>query len=251
MNLKLERDLVFFDLETTGVNIQDRIVELYAVRVKPDGSRKDIHHYIHPEMLIPEEATAIHGITNAMVADKPKFSELSLELSIFFKDADLAGFNIRRFDVPLLMEEFHRCGRYPILLRSCKVLDPFVVFLKKEPRNLAAALKFYCQEDHDDAHSAKADVEATMKVFEKQFEFYDDLGKSVSEVEAYVSEGYVGLDNKFRINKEGKVIFNFGKNIGKPIADDPDYLRWIYKESNMPIAVRTIAGDLWKQLIGE
>lgn len=251
MKLKLERDLVFFDLETTGVNVMDRIVELYAVRVKPDGSRKDIHHYIYPEMPIPEEATAIHGITNEMVADKPKFSDLSLELSIFFKDADLAGFNIRRFDVPLLMEEFHRCGRYPILLRHCKVLDPFVVFLKKEPRNLAAALKFYCKEEHEDAHSAKADVEATMKVFEKQVECYEDLGSTVGEVEAFVSEGFVGLDNKFRINKEGKVIFNFGKNIGKPIAEDPDYLRWIYKESNMPIAVRTIAGDLWKQLIGE
>ena len=251
MNLHLERDMVFFDLETTGISLQDRIVELYAVRLKPDGSRKEIHHYIHPEMDIPEEATEVHGITNEMVADKPKFSELSLELSIFFKDADLAGFNIRRYDVPLLMEEFHRCGRYPILLRNCKVLDPYVIFLKKEPRNLAAALKFYCQESHDDAHSAKSDVEATMKVFAKQLEQYDDLGKSVKEIEEYVADGNIGLDNKFRINKKGQVIFNFGKNNGKPITDDPDYLRWIYKESNMPIAVRTIAGDLWKQLIGE
>lgn len=251
MNLHLERDMVFFDLETTGISLQDRIVELYAVRLKPDGSRQEIHHYIHPEMDIPEEATEVHGITNEMVADKPKFSELSLELSIFFKDADLAGFNIRRYDVPLLMEEFHRCGRYPILLRNCKVLDPYVIFLKKEPRNLAAALKFYCQESHEDAHSAKADVEATMKVFAKQLEQYDDLGKSVKEIEEYVADGNIGLDNKFRINKKGQVIFNFGKNNGKPIADDPDYLRWVYKESNMPIAVRTIAGDLWKQLIGE
>ena len=251
MNLHLERDMVFFDLETTGISLQDRIVELYAVRLKPDGSRKEIHHYIHPEIDIPEEATEVHGITNEMVADKPKFSELSLELSIFFKDADLAGFNIRRYDVPLLMEEFHRCGRYPILLRNCKVLDPYVIFLKKEPRNLAAALKFYCQESHEDAHSAKSDVEATMKVFAKQLEQYDDLGKSVKEIEEYVADGNIGLDNKFRINKKGQVIFNFGKNNGKPITDDPDYLRWIYKESNMPIAVRTIAGDLWKQLIGE
>ena len=251
MNLHLERDMVFFDLETTGISLQDRIVELYAVRLKPDGSRQEIHHYINPEMPIPEEATDVHGITNEMVADKPKFSELSLELSIFFKDADLAGFNIRRYDVPLLMEEFHRCGRYPILLRNCKVLDPYVIFLKKEPRNLAAALKFYCQESHEDAHSAKSDVEATMKVFAKQLEQYDDLGKSVKEIEEYVADGNIGLDNKFRINKKGQVIFNFGKNNGKPIADDPDYLRWVYKESNMPIAVRTIAGDLWKQLIGE
>lgn len=251
MNMHLERDIVFFDLETTGVSIQDRIVELYAVRMKPDGSKQAIHHYINPGMSIPAEATEVHGITNEMVADKPNFADLCLELSIFFKDADLAGFNVRRYDVPLLMEEFHRCGRYPILLRNCKVLDPFVIFLKKEPRNLAAALKYYCQESHEGAHSAKADVEATIKVFERQLEMYDDIGQTVTDVEAYVADGYVGLDNKFRINKDGVVIFNFGKNIGKPIASDPEYLRWVYKESNMPIAVRTIAGDLWKQLIGE
>lgn len=252
MHIHLQRDIVFFDLETTGISIQDdRIVELYAVRIKPDGSKQEIHHYIHPGKEIPEEATEVHGITNEMVADKPNFSELSLEISIFFKDADLAGFNIRRFDVPLLMEEFHRCGRYPILLRNCKVLDPFVIFLKKEPRNLAAALNFYCQETHEEAHSAKADVEATMKVFAKQLEQYQDLGNTVNEIDAYVSEGFFGLDQKFRINKKGEVVFNFGKNNGKPIAADPDYLRWMYKDSNMPISVRTIAGDLWKQLIGE
>lgn len=252
MKLPLERDIVLFDLETTGISIQqDRIVELYAVRIKPDGSRQAIHHYINPGMDIPAEATEVHGITNEMVADKPSFYDLSLELSIFFKDADLAGFNIRRFDVPLLMEEFHRFGRYPILLRNCKVLDPYVIFIKKEPRNLAAALKFYCQESHEDAHSAKADVEATIKVFEQQLVQYDDLGNSVAEIENFVSDGYFGLDNKFKLNKQGQVIFNFGKNAGKPIADDPDYLRWVYKESSMPISVRTIAGDLWKQLIGE
>lgn len=251
MHLELKRDMVFFDLETTGVSIQDRIVELYAVRVKPDGSRQEIHHYINPGTDIPEEATEIHGITNEMVAQKPSFSDLSLELSLFFKDADLAGFNIRRYDVPLLMEEFHRCGRYPILLRQCKVLDPYVIFMKKEPRNLAAALQYYCQESHANAHSAKADVEATMKVFSKQLEKYDDLGKTAEEVEEFVADGNIGLDNKFRINKKGVVVFNFGKHIGKPIADEPDYLRWVYKESNMPISVRTIAGDLWKQLIGE
>lgn len=252
MNLQLERDIVFFDLETTGVHIQqDRIVELYAVRVKPDGTQQEIHHYINPGMPIPAEATEVHGITNEMVADKPSFFDLSLELSIFFKDADLAGFNIRRYDVPLLMEEFHRCGRYPILLRNCKVIDPYVIFIKKEPRNLAAALKFYCNESHENAHSAKSDVEATMKVFAQQLTQYDDLGNTVNALEEYMADGYLGLDNKFKINKNGQVIFNFGKNSGKPIADDPDYLRWVYKESTMPIAVRTIAGDLWKQLIGE
>lgn len=248
MNLQLERDLVFFDLETTGVTLQDRIVELYAVRLAPDGSRTEVHQYINPGMPIPEDATEIHGITNDMVADKPNFAELAHELGLFFSGADLAGFNIRRYDVPLLMEEFHRCGKYPILLRNIKVLDPFVVFLRKEPRNLAAALKFYCNESHENAHSAKADVEATMKIFSRQLDVYEDLGHTVAELENYVADGFKGLDNKFKINKNGVIIYNFGKNLGKPITEDIDYLRWMYKESSMPISVRMVAGDLWKQL---
>jgi DNA polymerase-3 subunit epsilon len=249
MSLKLERDLIFFDLETTGVQIQEhRILELYAIRLLPDGQRREMHHYINPGMPIPEEATAIHGITDELVADKPSFADLAEELAAFFSDADLAGFNVRRFDVPMLMEEFHRCRKYPILLKNVRVIDPYVIFIKKEPRNLAAAVRFYCEEEHEEAHAAQADVEATMKVFSKQLEKYEDLGSSVDALEAFVADGFKGLDTKFRINKDGVVVFNFGKNMGKPIAEDPDYLRWMYKESNMPIATRMIAGDLWKQL---
>lgn len=252
MRLELERDLVFFDLETTGVSIQEhRIIELYAVRVSPDGSRRDLHHYVNPGMPIPEEATAIHGITDELVADKPSFAEVSDELATFFSDADLGGFNVRRFDVPMLMEEFHRCKKYPILLKHVRVIDPYIIFLKKESRNLAAAVRFYCEEEHEEAHAAQADVEATMKVFSKQLERYEDLGQTVEALEAFVADGFKGLDTKFKINKDGVVIFNFGKNMGKPITEDPDYLRWMYKDSTMPIATRMIAGDLWKQLTGQ
>ena len=194
MRLELERDLVFFDLETTGVSIQEhRIIELYAVRLSPDGSRRDLHHYINPGMPIPEEATAIHGITDELVADKPSFAELSDELATFFADADLGGFNVRRFDVPMLMEEFHRCKKYPILLKHVRVIDPYVIFMKKESRNLSAAVRFYCEEEHEEAHAAQADVEATMKVFSMQLERYEDLGQTVEALEAFVADGFKGF----------------------------------------------------------
>jgi DNA polymerase-3 subunit epsilon len=250
MRLQLDRDIVFFDLETTGVEVTDRIIELYAIRLTPEGRREEVHEYIHPGIPIPAEATEIHGITDAMVADKPRFGELADRLSDFFSDADLAGYNIRRFDVPLLMEEFHRCARYPIRLQQTRIVDPYVIFQKKEPRDLSSALRFYCGQDPAAAHSARADVEMTMQVFESQLERYSDLEPDVAGLDRFAAEGYFGLDGKFRIDRQGRVIFNFGKNRGKPVSEDPDYLEWMYRKSDFPVHVRAVAGELWRRIRG-
>ena len=248
MRLNLRKDIIFFDLETTGVEVTDRIIEIYAVRLKPDGSREELHEYLNPGIPIPVEATEIHGISDAMVANKPRFSEKADMLASFFTGADLAGYNVRRFDVPLLMEEFHRCGKYPIRLRDTHIIDPYVIFLKKEPRDLAAALWFYCGQESTNAHSAKADVEMTLKVFENQMERYPDLDADVPELEKYVAEGYFGLDSKFRIDRQGRIIFNFGKNRGKPVSEDLDYLDWMYRKSDFPIHIRSVAGELLRKM---
>lgn len=248
MRLDLRKDIIFFDLETTGVEVTDRIIEIFAIRLQPDGGRRELHEYINPGIPIPPEATEIHGISDAMVADKPRFAELADTMAAFFTGADLAGYNIRRFDVPLLMEEFHRCGKYPIRLRDTHIIDPYVIFLKKEPRDLSAALRFYCGEEPSNAHSAKADVDMTLKVFEAQMDRYPDLDTDVQGLEKYVAEGYFGLDSKFRIDRQGRVIFNFGKNRGKPVSEDLEYLDWMYRKSDFPIHVRSVAGELLRQL---
>lgn len=248
MRLNLRKDIIFFDLETTGVEVTDRIIEIYAVRLMPDGGREELHEYINPGIPIPAEATEIHGISDAMVADKPRFAEKAEMMASFFTGADLAGYNVRRFDVPLLMEEFHRCGKYPIRLRDTHIIDPYVIFLKKEPRDLAAALRFYCEQDASNAHSAKADVEMTLKVFEAQMERYPDLDGDVPGLEKYVAEGYFGLDSKFRIDRQGRIIFNFGKNRGKPVSEDLEYLEWMYRKSDFPLHVRSVAGELLRKM---
>lgn len=248
MRLNLRKDIIFFDLETTGVEVTDRIIEIYAVRLMPDGSREEVHEYINPGIPIPAEATEIHGISDAMVADKPRFAEKADMLASFFSGADLAGYNIRRFDVPLLMEEFHRCQKYPIQLRDTHIIDPYVIFQKKEPRDLSAAVRFYCGQEPTDSHTAKGDVEMTLKVFQGQMERYPDLDPEVPALERYVAEGYFGLDSKFRIDRQGRVIFNFGKNRGKPVSEDPEYLDWMHRKSEFPIHVRSVAGELYRKL---
>ena len=245
---RLERPLIFFDLETTGVDVRDRIIELYAIKYHPDGSTSEMHRFFNPGMPIPPEATEVHGITDEMVADKPRFGELANELEDFFSESDLAGYNVRRFDVPLLIEEFHRIRRYPIRVRDTRVIDPYVIFQRMERRDLSGAARFYCDMEVTDAHSAKADVEATLAVFKAQLQRYPDLPGGVQDLDAFVGEGFVGYDTKFKIDREGRVVFNFGKYFGKPVADHPDYLEWIYKESDMPVAVRSVAGDLWKRV---
>ena len=175
MKFNLSRPLVFFDLETTGLNVgKDKIVEISLLKVMPDGEEISRTELINPEVHIPDECSAIHGISDEDVREKPTFAQLADDLLAFIGDADLAGFNSNKFDVPLLVEEFLRCGRR-FDLRNRYLIDVQNIFHKMEPRNLIAAYKFYCNGDLTDAHQASADTKATYEVLKAQLERYDGV----------------------------------------------------------------------------
>ena len=251
--LVLERPLVFFDLETTGTDVAtDRIIEMAFIKVMPDGqwqvrpdqSQGQGRMLINPEMPIPPESTAIHGIGDADVKDAPTFASLSARLFRWLEGCDLAGFNSNRFDVPLLAEEFLRCNI------AFKVTDRYLVdvqniFHKMEQRTLRAALKFYCDEELADAHEALPDIEATLKVFAEQLRRYKDhtildskgetvgpLPQNVPDIAEFGSRGRnVDLAGRFVLDEDDKVIFNFGKYRGVRLMDvlerDPGYYGWM------------------------
>jgi len=179
--LHLEKPLIFFDLETTGTHPStDRIVELCAVKLHPDGTREELYHLINPTIPISPGASAVHGITDEKVANKPTFGDLVNELAALFEGCDLGGYNIKKFDVPLLMEEFHRHKKYPISYSEVKLVDAMGIYHSKEKRDLSAAVKFYCDREHGEAHSAKADVLATIDILKHQLLRYEDLEPNTS-----------------------------------------------------------------------
>lgn len=246
--LELSKPLVFFDLETTGVNpVTDRIVELYAIRVNADGTQDELHHLINPTIPIPQEAINVHGITNEMVADKPPFHLLAAEIGSFFRGCDLAGYNIKRFDVPLLLEEFQRCGKYPINFNDVKLVDVMAIYHSKEKRDLAAAVRFYLQREHKEAHSAKADVQATLAILKKQLLLYEGLEPNTSFLHDYLSAGsIVDGSGRFKRNREGEIIFNFGKHAGQPACTKPDYLKWMIREGEFAADTKMVANRIYK-----
>lgn len=249
--LNLNRPLIFFDLETTGTDcMQDRIIEISAIKHNPDGTHASLYYLLNPTIPIPEEATEVHGFTNEMVAGQPRFCDVAEMVHQYFKDCDLAGYNIRRFDIPFLMEEFHRCKLYPILLTETKVVDAYSIYAKKHPRDLTAAVKQYCNEDFDNAHSAQADVEATIKVLKHQLLHHGDLEPNTSFLHSYScdSEQIIDFSGKFGRNKLGQIVYKFGKYKNKVVNLDnkehQDYFSWITDKSNpsveMQMAVRRI-----------
>ena len=232
MKLNLKRPLVFFDLETTGINItNDRIVELSYIKVMPDGSeiRKTVR--VNPGMHIPESATAIHHITDDDVKDKPLFKQVAKQLSNDFEGCDFAGFNSNRFDIPLLVEEFLRAGvNFDISKR--KFIDIQTIFHKMEQRTLTAAYKFYCNKDLDNAHSANADTEATYEVLQAQLDRYPSLENDVDFLAKYSAQNRnVDLAGRIILNDNNVEVFNFGKYKGQPVVDvlkkDCGYFGWI------------------------
>ena len=251
--LALSRPLVFFDLETTGANpVTDRIVELYAIRVNADGTQDELHHLIHPTIPIPQEAINVHGITNEMVAGKPTFGMLAAEIAAFFRGCDLAGYNIKRFDVPLLLQEFQRCGKYPINFNDVKMVDVMAIYHSKEKRDLAAAVRFYLQREHKDAHSAKADVQATLAILKKQLLLYDDLEPNTGYLHDYLSAGStVDGSGRFKRSRDGEILFNFGKHAGQPACQHPDYLEWMIREGDFPADTKMVANRIYKHCLWE
>lgn len=235
MRLKLDRPLIFFDLETTGVNVtKDRIVQISYIKVFPDGSENEKKtHTINPGIHIPEESTAVHHITDEMVADKPKFADIAPELREVFRGSDIAGFNSNKFDVPMLVEEFARVGmKFDMINR--RFIDVQNIFHKKEERTLIAAYKFYCGKNLDDAHSADGDTQATYEVFLSQLERYaddEDFPATVEEFDKYCRmKDSVDLSGRI-VMKNGVEVFNFGKHKGKPVTQvfktEPSFYHWV------------------------
>ena len=245
MSLELNSPLAFFDLETTGIDpLRDKIVEIALVRVDPGGGREAKSFRINPERPIPAEATAVHGIRDEDVSDAPAFRQVAPALLDLLKDADLAGFNVRRFDVPLLDREFRDCGLDLALVKR-RIVDAMTIFHKKEPRDLTAAVRFFLDHDHAGAHGAEADVQASIDVLEAQLRRYPDLPRTVEALDAFcypVPPGAVDRGGKF-VLREGEVIFAFGRQKGRALSEvarvQRDYLEWILKQ-DFPADARTL-----------
>jgi DNA polymerase-3 subunit epsilon len=232
---RLERALAVFDTEATGTNpLTDRIVEICIVKIRPSGERQVHEFRINPQVPIPAGATEIHGITDADVADCPPFHVLARQIADILADCDLGGFNLIRYDIPLLASEFFR-SNVPFSLEGRRIIDAQRIFHRREPRDLTAALRFYCNELHLEAHGAKADALATVRVLEGQFEKYPDLPRDLSQLDEYCSPRDPDwVDRAGRLKwSNGEVVINFGKKAGQPlrllVESDRSFLKWILK----------------------
>lgn len=235
MKLNLKNPIIFFDLETTGTNItSDKIVEICYLKVYPNGNEESKTMRINPEMHIPEASTAIHGITDADVANCPTFKEAAANIAKDFEGADIAGFNSNRFDVPVLVEEFLRSG-IDIDLTKRKFIDVQVIYHKLEQRTLSAAYKFYCGKNLEDAHTAEADTRATYEVLKGQLDRYPEILTNDVEFLADYSSYSKNVDFAGRMvyDENGVEVFNFGKYKGQSVAQvlqhDLGYYGWIMK----------------------
>jgi len=232
MQLNLTKPICFFDLETTGINIsKDRIVEISILKVHPNGKEESNTWVVNPEMPIPAEVTAIHGISDEDVADKPTFKELSKEIYNLIKDSDLGGFNSNRFDIPLLAEEMLR-AEVDFDMKGMQSVDVQTIFHKMEQRTLVAAYKFYCDKDLNDAHSAEADTKATYEVLKAQLDKYEDLENDTKFLAEFSArKKFADFAGFLIFNKEGEECFSFGKHKGKRVVDvmekEPGYFGWL------------------------
>jgi len=233
--LNLQRPLAVLDLETTGVNVgRDRIIEIGILKISPDNTQKEYNKRINPTIPIPTESSEIHHISDEDVKDCPTFEDLAPEINTFLDSCDLAGFNSTNFDIPLLVEEFLRTN-IEFKIEGRKLIDVQRIFHTMEPRNLTAALKFYCGKDLEDAHAAMADTKATYEVLLGQLKKYEDnLQNDVN----FLHEFTKGLDKvdfagRMVYNEKGKEVFNFGKHKGKLVEEvlsaEPQYYDWIQK----------------------
>ena len=233
MKLNLKNPLVFFDLETTGTNINsDRIVEICYLKVYPNGNEESKTLRINPDMHIPEEASAIHGIYDEDVKDCPTFKDVAKKIASDIEGCDLAGFNSNRFDIPVLAEEFLRAG-VDIDLMKRKFIDVQVIYHKMEQRTLSAAYKFYCDKNLEDAHTAEADTRATYEVLKAQLDRYaDTLQNDINFLSEYSCHNKnVDFAGRIVYNEQGVEVFNFGKYKGVSVKEilhkDPGYYSWI------------------------
>ena len=234
MKLHLQNPIIFFDLETTGVDVaKDRIVELCYIKVFPNGNEESQSMRINPGRPIPKKATDVHGITDEDVKDCPYFKDIAADLYKTFDGCDLAGFNSNKFDIPLLCEEFLRLGMdFDVAKRRC--IDVQNIYHKLERRTLVAAYQYYCGKDLENAHSALADTRATLEVLEAQLDKYPaDLQNDVNFLADYsLMNNNVDFAGRIVRDDNGVEVFNFGKHKGRPVADvllrlDPSYYSWM------------------------
>ena len=221
MNLKLNRPIVFFDLETTGVNIvKDRIVEISILKIFPNGNKESKTWLVNPTIEIPNEVIAIHGITNEKIANEPTFDQLHKEILNLIEDCDLGGYNSNKFDIPLLAEEFLRCG-VDFSMKNIKTVDVQNIFHKLEKRTLSAAYKFYCNKELVDAHSAEADTIATYEVLLAQIDKYSELENDIDFLSSFSNIGNKRLDiaGFLRMNENNEPSITFGKYKGKTLNE--------------------------------
>jgi len=235
----LSRPLAFFDLETTGLSTtSDRIVELALIRVSPQGDVLERVRRFNPGIPIPAEATAIHGITDADVADEPPFSAVARSLVELLDNCDLGGFNIRRFDLPMLLAEFRRAG-VSFSVAGRRLIDAQTIFHREEPRDLSAAARFYLGREHREAHTALGDIRTSAAVLSAQLERYPEVPRDLDGLHAYcdeVSPFQTEVDRWF-LERDGEKVFRRGKHRGEPLSlvarNAPDYLRWMLGADDM------------------
>jgi len=232
----LERPLAIFDIEATGINPRtDRIIELSVIKLVPPKGEREVRSFlVNPGIPIPPESTAIHGIKPDDVQGKPTFKDLAADIYRLLEGCDLAGYNVIRFDLPMLIEEFLRASiNFDVSAR--RVVDAQRIFHKKEPRDLKAALAFYCDELFLDGHRAEADALATLRVLEGQLERYKDLPATMDELARYCDlrdPSWVDRDGKLRW-VDGEIAINFGRKKGEKLSvlarADPGFLKWMLK----------------------
>ena len=245
----LDRPVTFFDLETTGLSLsRDRIVELAIIRVSPQGDVFEKVRRYNPEMPIPAEAAAVHGITDDIVADEHPFRATAKSLAQLLEPCDLAGFNIRRFDLPILLAEFRRAG-VTFEVRDRRLIDMKIIFHREEPRDLSAAARFYLARDHEDAHTALGDIRTTAAVLTAQLQRYGHLPRNMDGLHAYCDERdpfVTEFDRWFSDAPDG-LTFNRGKHKGSLLAEvaqsAPDYLEWMMGADDMPAEVVEAVGQ--------
>ncbi len=244
MELKLNKPICFFDLETTGIDIgKDRIVEISILKVFPNGTTESKTWLVNPTIPIPATTTAVHGITNEKVANEPNFKELATQIHAMIKDSDLGGFNSDRFDIPLLAEELLRAG-VDFDMKNSVSVDVQTLFHKKEERTLSAAYKFYCNQSLENAHSAEADTMATYEILKAQLDRYPDLENNIKSLSEFTTrKKIVDFAGMIAIDKDGDEIFTFGKHKGakveKVLENEPGYYSWI-QNADFPLYTKKV-----------
>lgn len=274
MKLNLTKPIVFFDLETTGVQVgSDHIVQICLLKVMPDGSEHDVTYLVRPAddkgntLSIPAESTAIHHITDEMVASHPSFRQLAPAIAEFIGDADLAGYNSNKFDVPLLVEEFLRAG-VEFSLKERHLVDVQNIFHRMEPRTLVAAYRFYCGKELDGAHSADADTKATYEVLKSQLDRYEGVpytdrdGKTTTPIvndivalsEFSGNAQWADLVGHIGYDKQHREVFNFGKHKGKTLEQvfnqEPAYYDWMMK-ADFPLSTKQVVMQVQRRIVEE